>query len=261
MASCTPKNGTVKLSPLAAKLVAKAGLNPLHLRGTGPRGKIMAADVQAANQAYTPARKVQTPVAPKDTRHAEREGDFYVFSLVANMDYLAAISVPIAVQCERLIGGRYTLFDYVVRAAIKACLSEPEWLAGDTSVDLRMVLEGGAKQVLVSNAAKKNIYKIASERLSAGDTPTLPTGKANIILCDCGMDVATARGLQQDAPHTIISIGGNSPKSHIEAGRPVTAFTMDAMLCLNANIIPEQTACRIAAEFKTLLENPVLLLF
>ncbi len=259
MVSCTEKKHTVKLSPLAAKMVAKAGLNPLTILGTGPRGKIMAADVSAAGKSQTPARKVQTPTAPKDTQNATREGDFYVFTLQANMAYLAAISTPIAVQCERLMGGRYTLFDYVVRAAVKACMSEQEWASDAETVNLRMVLDGGNKQALISNAAKKNIYKIATERLAA-EAVHMPTEKADIILCDCGMDVHAARTLQPEAPRTIISIGGNSPKARIEAGRPVSVYTMDAMLCLNANIIPEKTACRIAAEFKTLLENPVLLL-
>ena len=84
-------------SPLAARLAAEAGLNPATLRGTGPRGKIMAADVRAAlRPADGPARRVQTPLAPRDTRHATRVDNFYLYSLEANMAYLAAISTPIA---------------------------------------------------------------------------------------------------------------------------------------------------------------------
>ena len=104
----------------------------------------MAADVRAAlRPADGPARRVQTPLAPRDTRHATRVDNFYLYSLEANMAYLAAISTPIAVQCEKLIGGRYSLFDYVVRAAVKACASEPEWLAGDAAAELLMVLDKG----------------------------------------------------------------------------------------------------------------------
>ena len=127
-ASCDcPPCPPVKCSPLAARLAAEAGLNAGTLRGTGPRGKIMAADVRASiRPADGPARRVQTPLAPRDTRHATRVDNFYLYSLEANMAYLAAISTPIAVQCEKLIGGRYSLFDYVVRAAVKACISEPE---------------------------------------------------------------------------------------------------------------------------------------
>ena len=101
-----PPRPSATCSPLAARLAAEAGLNPATLRGTGPRGKIMAADVRAAlRPADGPARRVQTPLAPRDTRHATRVDNFYLYSLEANMAYLAAISTPIAVQCEKLIGG------------------------------------------------------------------------------------------------------------------------------------------------------------
>ncbi|MFR1411845.1 MAG: biotin/lipoyl-containing protein [Akkermansia sp.] len=117
---CPPSSPAVKFSPLAAKLAAEAGMDPASLHGTGPHARIMAADVRATvRRTEGPARKVQTPLAPKDTRHATRVDNFYLYTLGANMSYLAAISTPIAVQCEKLIGGRYSLFDYVVRAAVK----------------------------------------------------------------------------------------------------------------------------------------------
>lgn len=68
---------------------------------------------------------------------------------------------------RKLIGGRYSLFDYVVRAAVKACISEPEWLAGDSAAELLMVLDKGEKYVFIENASGKTIYNIAMERLAA----------------------------------------------------------------------------------------------
>ncbi|MCO6191583.1 hypothetical protein SI93_05225, partial [Akkermansia muciniphila] len=236
---------------------------PATLRGTGPRGKIMAADVRAAlRPADGPARRVQTPLAPRDTRHATRVDNFYLYSLEANMAYLAAISTPIAVQCEKLIGGRYSLFDYVVRAAVKACASEPEWLAGDAAAELLMVLDKGEKYVFIENASGKTIYNIAMERLAAPAAGPLPAGSVapNILLCDSGVNVAAQRAVLPEMPHSIISIGGTTPKTGIEAGRPVSKLILPVTLYVNAGILPECKASNIAAEFKTLLENPVLLL-
>lgn len=252
-----------KISPLAARLAAEAGINPSSLYGTGPRGKVMAADVRAVTRpAEGPARKVQTPVAPKDTRHATRVDNFYLYSLEANMAYLAAISTPIAVQCEKLIGERYSLFDYVVRAAVKACLSEPEWLAGDTSAELMMVLDKGEKYVFIENAGSKTIYNIAMARFAASKSAPPATGSVapNILLCDSGVNVEAQRAIVREMPHSIINIGGTSPKTSIEAGRPVSKLILPVTLYVNANILPECKASKIAAEFKTLLENPVLLL-
>lgn len=253
----------IKCSPLAAKLVEKAGINPATLQGTGPRGKIMASDVKSAMQPQnTPARRVQTPPVPKDTQRAVRIDNFYLYSLEANMAYLAAISTPIAVQCEKLIGGRYSLFDYVVRAAVKACLSEPEWLAEDKAVQLLMALDKGEKCIFIENASDKTIYNIATARLAAPATglPVQDTMKPNILLCDSGVHVDTLRSSLPQMPHSIINIGGTTPKTGIEAGRPVSKLILPVTLYVNANILPENKASKIAAEFKTLLENPVLLL-
>ena len=63
-----------------------------------------------------------------------------------------------------------------------------------------------------------------------------------------------------EMPHSIISIGGTTPKTGIEAGRPVSKLILPVTLYVNAGILPECKASNIAAEFKTLLENPVLLL-
>lgn len=263
-ASCgCPPTPSVKYSPLAAKLAAEAGLNAADLHGSGPRGRIMAADVRAAvRPSDGPARKVHIPLAPKDTRHAARVDNFYLYSLEANMAYLAAISTPIAVQCEKLIGGRYSLFDYVVRAAVKACLSEPEWLAGDAVAELLMVLDKGEKYVFIENASGKTIYNIAMERLAApkSGAPAPGSISPNILLCDSGANVEAQRSILPEMPHSIISIGGTTPKTGIEAGRPVSKLILPVTLYVNANILPECKASKIAAEFKTLLENPVLLL-
>lgn len=251
----------IKCSPLAARLIREQGLDPATLRGTGPRGRIMAADVRPASG---PARKVQTPPAPRYTRHVTRVDDFYLYSLEANMAYLAAISTPIAVQCEKLIGGRYSLFDYVVRAAVKACLSEPDWLAGDPNARLLMVLDKGAKYVFMEQASGKTIYNIATERLAAvasgAGAPAPGSLAANILLCDSGVNMEAQRAYLTEMPHSIISIGGTTPKTGIEAGRPVSKLILPVTLYVNANILPEARASKIAAEFKTLLENPVLLL-
>ncbi len=134
--AAAPRARSAICSPLAARLAAEAA-EPRHAARHRPPGQIMAADVRAAlRPADGPARRVPPAGAPGHARHATRVDNFYLYSLEANMAYLAAISTPIAVQCEKLIGGRYSLFDYVVRAAVKACASEPEWLAGDAAAEL-----------------------------------------------------------------------------------------------------------------------------
>ncbi len=249
----------VKISPLAAKLLAESGLNISLIKGTGPRGKIMANDVKRAeeSQKNSPAKKIQTPPIPKGARRATRINDFYLFSLEANMAYLAAISTPIAVQCEKLMGARYSVFDYVVRAAIKACITAEGWPT-EKEAHVRLMLDKGDKEVFIPSAEKKTIHLIAMARLTQDSAPT--DESPTLLLCDSGIESWQAKDDISPAPLAIISIGGTTPKTGIEAGRPVSKLILPVSLFINAKEISDTTASKIAAEFKTLLENPVLLL-
>jgi pyruvate/2-oxoglutarate dehydrogenase complex dihydrolipoamide acyltransferase (E2) component len=251
-------------SPLARKLAEEAGIDPAEINGTGPRGKIMVQDVRKALALSkdTPAQKVHVPLAPKDARQASRVDDYYLYSLEANMAYLAAISTPIAVQCEKLLGSRYSLFDYVVRAAVKACISRPEWKEDFSDVELLMALDKGEQFVLLNHAQDKTIYNIAMSRIEAQHRQKKEeiSVTPDVILCDSGVNVGQVRALFPAMPRTIVGIGGTSPKTGIEAGRPVSKLILPVTLYVNARLLPETVASKIAAEFKTLLENPVLLL-
>ena len=258
----------MKASPLAKKLADKRHIDLQTLKGTGPHGKIMARDVSApaakpANKpsAHVPVRKVCT-IPESAMPHAEIEGEFYHFKLEANMAYLAAISTPIAVQCENLLGGRYCLFDYVVRSSVKACLSQAVWLGEREDFDMLLTLKKGTQYVLVEHAKKKTIYPLAKQRreVEATDDTTPPNHETQLMVCDAGTTLDIQREKLNTLPSTIVIIGGTSPKTGIEAGRPVSKLILPVSLYINTKLMPSEVASHIAAEFRTLLENPVLLL-
>ncbi|WP_295925529.1 hypothetical protein, partial [uncultured Akkermansia sp.] len=111
-------------------------------------------------------------------------------------------------------------------------------------------------------APRRSIYTYPWGRPAAPAAGPPPAGSItpNILLCDSGVNVEAQRTVLPEMPHSIISIGGTTPKTGIEAGRPVSKLILPVTLYVNANILPECKASKIAAEFKTLLENPVLLL-
>lgn len=59
----------------------------------------------------------------------------------------------------------------------------------------------------------------------------------------------------------MVILGGTSPKTGIEAGRPVQKLMLPITVYVEISALKEDEASRIAAEFRSLLENPVLLLF
>jgi pyruvate/2-oxoglutarate dehydrogenase complex dihydrolipoamide acyltransferase (E2) component len=253
----------ILISPLARKIAKDRHVDCSLIKGSGPRGKIMSADVLKADVGHGksedyPIMKV-ADVDPKVASVVARIGDFFVFSFNADMSELAKISIPIAVQCEKLMGGRFSLFDYVARASVRACKLVPEWLHDE--INLMMISHQGDLKVSIPNASKKSIYKIALKRLGVEAGEPCCESNTNLLLCDAGVVLKEVRNQLPDVPAALVALGGTSSKLSIEAGRPVSKLLLPVTIYLNASTLDWDSAARIAAEFKTLLENPVLLLF
>lgn len=252
------------MSPLARKMAKSLKLDCLGIKGTGPHGRVMARDLEGAPISDGAPIVKRASGGRKVTSTISCMGGYYVFSFDTDMSQLAAISTPIAVQCEKLIGGRYCLFDYVVRASVKAFLTDSVWLPKGEPLDLLMVMDKGDKMIPVVNAVKKSIYNIACERRDyrqddedAGKATYVP----RLVICDAK---APAKDLKDKLPHrpeALVALGGTSPKTGIEAGRPVSKIMLPVNLYINSASMDTDAAHRIVAEFKALMENPVLLLF
>lgn len=247
------------ISPLARKLCEKQGINPSALRGTGPRGRIMAADVKAPTTA--PVSRGKTAVndyATPPTR-PEKQG-FYVYDATVSMAALGAISMPIAVQCEKLLEQRYSLFDYIVRAVVKACTGCPAWVDAGGQVDVMLFEQKGEKVTAIQDATDKNIYAIARE--TQHPRPEPENFAPHIVVCDTYTSrVQVLEHLRNSKrPAFGFAIRGGSPKVGIRAGRDsVRDFSLSYTFYATTTL-PEQEANRIAARLYSHLYNPISLL-
>jgi hypothetical protein len=220
----------------------------------------MAADVvQPTSAPVSRGKTVINDFALPPTR--EEIDGYYVYDYEVNMAALARISLPISVQCEKLLENRYSLFDYIVRAVVKACTSYPAWIAADDRVNVLLFQDAGQHVVAIENAAAKSIYRLARETQRAGrNTPD--DFQPHIAVCDAATSrqqvvdyIASgkrpafgfvARGGQ---PKVGIRAGGDSPSNF---DLPYTFYVSTA--------IPAAEANRIAARLGELLYNPVSLL-
>ncbi len=255
---------STRMSPLAAAMVRDLHIDCAGITGSGPHGRIMSCDIKAGADR---ARKDSLPIMKKASVRMRvssvvvRMDGYYAYSFPADMSQLAAISMPIAVQCEKLMGCRYSLFDYAARASVRACLSRQSRTGG--SIDLVMVMEKGIREIPVYDAAKKTIYHIARARIGveSGENIPVPSEAPSIVLADAGFPVPNLREKLASQPEAFIALGGTRPKTGFEAGRPVNKLLLPVTLYLNSTLLSQGEAAAIASEFKTLMENPVLLLF
>lgn len=245
------------ISPLAKKLCSKMGINPATLRGSGPRGRIMAADIRTP----APHSKGETTMADNclGITRPEKDG-FHIFDDEADMAALAAISMPIAVQCEKLLENRYSLFDYIVRAVVRACTGQPEWMDTDGQVNVLLFENSGQKVSALTDTAGKNIYRLSREIARAA---AAPEGFApHIIICDTATSreqVATVVS-PDSRPAFALVVRGNTPKDGIRAGHDQISSHILKYTFYVTTTMSQQVAGRIAARLKSLLYNPVSLL-
>lgn len=247
------------ISPLAAKLCAARGINPATLRGTGPRGRIMAADVLTAGSA--PQRRGGTTLAEAAlTPTREQKDGYYIYDDEVDMSALVAISMPIAVQCEKLLENRYSLFDYIIRAVVKACTTCPSWQDPSGKIDVMLFEHKGNQVTAIENAGNKSIYRLAKE--TAAPKPVPDNFAPHIIVCDAHTtrEQVAARLTGGNRPGFAMLARGSREKDCIRAGGDETYKNTLSYTFYVASTLPEQEANRIAAALQALLYNPIRLL-
>lgn len=111
----TARNGRIVASPRARKLAKELNLDLATLTGSGPHGRIVAEDVQAASGRSTPAPTVQPQVAPAPAVHKP----------------LAPVPAPAAAVPLGEVAPMNTLQNAVVRNMM-ASLSVPVFRVGYT---------------------------------------------------------------------------------------------------------------------------------
>lgn len=250
------------ISPLARKICQKKGIDPATLRGTGPRGRIMAADVDTPAASTPPRRHGETVVQDFAIPPTGPEVDgYYVYDNVVNMGALARISLPIAVQCEKLLEQRYALFDFIIRAAVKACMEHRSWLPEGEEVNLLLFAESGKKVMHIRDAARKSVYRIAKERQK--ENTDIPAGFCpHITVCDTDttrQQIADSMGCNH-RPQFAFVTRGHSPKTEIRAGGEDLRSVDLPYTFFISNTLEPAVANRIAARLGALLYNPVNLL-
>lgn len=248
--------GNIRISPLAGKICCRLGIDPHSLVGTGPRGRIMAEDVR--HPAATPHKAGESCLPVPHLDPDDQEGEYAVFRFSADMAQLAAMSTPIAVQCERLTGNRYSLFDYIARAVVKAATSFGSLGGQDKEVHLQLVENNGQLKIDIPNAARKSVRRLAAE--AREPIAPSPAFVPDAILCDAGTPDAHLVSLLAASPTVLVSLGGTSPKVSIECGKPVSKLILPLTLYCRHTDDDAFIPGRIALELKTLLQNPVVLL-
>ena len=297
--------GRIKASPLARKIAEQKGIDLSQVIGGGPGGRIVRADVEnfqppaasssPAASASVPAAQLvaATPAATGDQRLelsgmrsviAERlltsKTTIPHFYLNIELDAapLMAFRKQINQANEATDGHRYTVNDFIMKAAVSAAVAEPRVNAsfagdaiiqyGDIHLSVAVAIDDGLVTPVIRQAQYKNLQELSNE---IKDLATRARSKklspdemqgGTITISNLGAYGIDSFAAIINPPQAIIlSIGGivNKPVVN-DAGEVVPGQRMWVGLSGDHRVVDGAVGALYLAEFRKLLENPALML-
>jgi pyruvate dehydrogenase E2 component (dihydrolipoamide acetyltransferase) len=286
-----PSEARVKASPVARKMAEEAGLDLSRVKGTGPGGRVVERDVQAAIAAGSapappgipagpapggtvPLNRMRKTIARRMTESKATAPHFYV-TVEINMDDAMRMREQLnglAPEAERI-----SVNDLIVAAAARTLARFPALNASYREDNLEMhsqvnigivvALEDGLIPPVLRDADKKNLKRIAAEsrelteRARANKLRSDDLGGGTFTVSNLGMfDVDEFIAIINPPEAAILAVGAVTRRPVVAAGEIRIALLMKTTLSVDHRVADGAQAGRFMQEFKKLLENPVNLL-
>jgi pyruvate dehydrogenase E2 component (dihydrolipoamide acetyltransferase) len=185
----TAKGGRVVASPLAKRMAEQQGLDLSRVQGSGPRGRVVAADLQNAprggsnvvrrypdtSEKLTPMRKA---IAARLTQSKQTVPHFYL-KMHTNMTQALSLRAQLNAHYEAKGANhnekpvKVSVNDLIIKASALALAQYPQanaaWNAdsvvvfGNVDISVAVSIEGGLITPIVANADQKSLANISTE--------------------------------------------------------------------------------------------------
>jgi len=292
----------IKASPLAKKIAAKKGVDLASIKGTGPGGRIVRADVESAQPGSASTTPSAAPAAQAVASMPAAAGDqrlelsgmrrviaerlltskttiphFYL-NIELDAAPLMAFRKQINQANEATGGHKYTVNDFIMKAAVNATLAEPRVNAsfagdaiiqyGDVNLSVAVAIDEGLVTPVIRQAQHKSIQQLSEE---IKDLATRARSKklspdemqgGTITISNLGAyGIDSFAAIINPPQAMILSIGGivNKPVVN-DSGDIVAGQRMWVGLSGDHRVVDGAVGAIYLAEFRKLLENPALML-
>jgi pyruvate dehydrogenase E2 component (dihydrolipoyllysine-residue acetyltransferase) len=292
------ETGRIKASPLARKIAAEKNVDLTTIKGTGPGGRIVEKDIEAAASAIarTPAKPKPAPViaAGETVRTtltgmrkiiAERLGQslgpiphFYL-NVEIDAGPLMRIRAELKSADEDDDASKITVNDFILRAAVLAAQREPKVNAsfdndaivqyGDINLGVAVALDEGLVTPVVRQAQNKSLREISAAvkdlahraRNKRMKPEEFQGGTLTVSnLGSYGIDYFSA--VINPPQAIILSIGAIVTQPVVaESGAIVPGHRMKIGMSCDHRVVDGAIGANYLKALRQLLENPALLLF
>ena len=283
--------GRLRASPLARRLAREAGLRLEAVTGSGPRGRIVKRDIEAALAAGAAPAPAPVPEVPGEDfvdvpltqirktiarRLVESLGPVPHFFLTADVDMARATELRQQFN-ELELGARISFNDIVIKATALALARHPEcnaWWGGDhvrrhnrVHIGVAVAIDDGLITPVVRDAHARPIAEISNEvkELAALArakrlTPDQYTG-STFSISNLGMfGIGQFTGVINPPEAGILAVGAVEDRPVAADGQVVVRRRMRMTMSCDHRVIDGAQGARFLATLKDTLEKPLSVL-
>ena len=281
--------GRLFASPLARRLAAQWHVDLLGVTGTGPHGRIVRRDVEAARDrapaaAAAPlagrpaARRVphsgmRRAIARRLTESKQNVPHFYL-TVDCRMDALLALRA----QANQGGSVKLSVNDFIVRAAALALREVPEVNASwhedaveyhaGADISVAVATDGGLVTPIVRDADLKSLSAIAGEIVELAGRAKINRLKpeeftgGSLTVSNLGMyGISQFAAIINPPQAAILAVGAAEKRPVVDSeGQLAVATVMTVTLSADHRVVDGAVGARWLAAFRTLIENPVRIL-
>ena len=290
--AAAPSGERQRSSPLARRIAREMGVSLEGVKGSGPRGRIVAADVKGAKpEAAVTAQKLAAPKTPQKLetkiipltamrrtiakRLGESTGPIPHFYLTADYDVTNLVSIR--QQMIDMTGAKVSLNDFIIRAIALALGSHPvvnaSWSDeaitqhGEVHIGVAVSTPEGLITPVVRDADQKSVTDIATEVRALADKaknrklkPDEYQGSTFTIsnLGAWGIEEFTAIINPPNA--AILAIGTAEPRAIVDANRQVVVRDrMKVTMSCDHRVIDGVAGAEFLKTLRQYIEQPLRL--
>lgn len=287
-------------SPLARRMAAQAGLDLATIDGSGPKGRIVKADIEAALASgaaasssapagLPPRAPVAVPAAEDQTvklstmrrviaeRMTESKTTVPHFYLTVDCEIDELLNVRREIN-QRLENAKISVNDIVIRACALALREVPaanvSWAGGGTmtqhaSVDISVAvaIPGGLVTPIVRNADAKGLVEIAGEmkelaaRAREGKLRPEEYQGGGFSISNLGMYGIKSFDAVINPPQAcILAVGAGEPRPVVRDGEIVPATVMSCTLSVDHRVVDGAIGAELLGAIKRNIEYPPAML-
>ncbi|HKR14330.1 MAG TPA: pyruvate dehydrogenase complex dihydrolipoamide acetyltransferase [Pyrinomonadaceae bacterium] len=279
-------SGRIIVSPLAARIAADSGLDLRSIQGSGPNGRIIKRDIEAA------LTKPKAPVAVQATSGYRDEPATQIRQTIAKRLVTSIGPVPhffltIDIEMDRAAEMRESIKaldpdlkisvnDIIIKVAAAALVQHPQVNASfqdkfiryyeHADIGVAVAIEDGLITPVIRAANQKSLSQIAGEVRELAERarskklkPEEYTG-ATFSISNLGMfgiDEFTA--VINPPEGAILAVGTMTPKPVVRDNQVVVRQMMRVTMSCDHRVIDGATGAKFLQTFKKILENPLYL--